>query len=50
MQLFEFQNWMIGKILGRIPARKTEIVGIDGYLFGCSQTQVKQSEEIGRNL
>jgi hypothetical protein len=44
MQLFEFQNWMIGKILGTIPARKTRIVGIDGYLFGCSQTQVKQSE------
>jgi DNA modification methylase len=50
MPPFEFQNWVIGKLMGRVSVRKTGDMGIDGYLFDGSPIQVKQSEDIGRNV
>ena len=50
MQPFEFQNWVIGKLMGRVSTRKTGDMGIDGYLFYGTPIQVKQSEDIGRNV
>lgn len=50
MQPFEFQNWVIGKLMGRVSIRKTGDMGIDGYLFDGSPIQVKQSEDVGRNV
>lgn len=50
MQPFEFQNWVIQKLMGRVSARKTGDMGIDGYLFDGTPVQVKQSENVGRNV
>ncbi|MCL4309061.1 MAG: restriction endonuclease [Candidatus Thermoplasmatota archaeon] len=47
---FEFQNWVIQRLMGRVSARKTGDMGIDGYLFDGSPVQVKQSEDVGRNV
>jgi hypothetical protein len=50
MQPFEFQNWAIQKLMGRVSSRKVGVMGIDGYLFDGSPIQVKQSESVGRNV
>jgi DNA modification methylase len=50
LQPFEFQNWVIQRLMGRVSARKTGDMGIDGYLFDGSPVQVKQSEDVGRNV
>lgn len=50
MQPFEFQNWAIQTLMGRVSARKTGDMGIDGYLFDGTPVQIKQSEDIGRNV
>ncbi len=50
MQPFEFQNWAIQMLMGRVSARKTGDMGIDGYLFDGTPVQIKQSEDIGRNV
>jgi DNA modification methylase len=51
---FEFQNWVIvDKFLGNVSARKSGDMGIDGFtapLDGSLPIQVKQSEDIGRNV
>lgn len=47
---FEFQNWVMEKLYGRISARKTGDMGIDGYYLDGTPIQVKQSEDIGRNI
>ncbi len=47
---FEFQNWVIDKMMGRSSPKKTSDMGIDGYLFDGSPIQVKQSEGVGRNI
>ena len=47
---FEFQNWVIRRLYGRISNRKVGDMGIDGYTFEGYPVQVKQSEDIGRNV
>lgn len=50
LQPFDFQNWVIGKLMGRSSNTKTGDMGIDGYLFDGTPVQVKQSNNIGRNV
>jgi DNA modification methylase len=50
LQPFEFQNWVLQRLMGRVSARKVGDMGIDGYLFDGSPVQVKQSEDVGRNV
>lgn len=50
LQPFEFQNWVLQRLMGRVSARKTGDMGIDGYLFDGTPVQVKQSEDVGRNV
>ena len=47
---FEFQNWVMEKLLARINPRKTGDMGIDGYYIDGTPIQVKQSEDVGRNV
>jgi DNA modification methylase len=47
---FEFQNWVMEKLYARISQRKTGDMGIDGYYLDGTPIQVKQSEDIGRNV
>lgn len=47
---FEFQNWVVRRLFGRISARKSGDMGIDGYTFEGNPIQVKQSEGVGRNV
>jgi DNA modification methylase len=47
---FEFQNWVISRLFGRVSTRKSSDMGIDGYTFEGFPVQVKQSEDIGRNV
>jgi hypothetical protein len=47
---FEFQNWVIQRVLGISAARKTGDMGVDGWsFFERLPIQVKQSERVGRN-
>jgi DNA modification methylase len=50
IQPFEFQNWVMEKLYARLSPRKTGDMGIDGYYLDGTPIQVKQSEEIGRNV
>lgn len=50
LQPFEFQNWVMQRLMGRVSVRKSGDMGIDGYLFDGTPIQVKQSEAIGRNV
>ncbi len=50
LQPFEFQNWVCEKLMARASERKTGDLGVDGRLFDGSPLQVKQSEDIGRNV
>jgi adenine specific DNA methylase Mod len=47
---FEFQNWVVQRLFGRVSARKSSDMGIDGYTFEGTPIQVKQSDDIGRNV
>ena len=51
---FEFQNWVIvDKFLGNVSSRKSGDMGVDGLtapLDGSLPIQVKQSEDVGRNV
>jgi DNA modification methylase len=47
---FEFQNWVVRRLYGRVTARKTGDMGIDGTTFEGIPIQVKQSDDIGRNV
>jgi len=47
---FEFQNWVVQRLFGRVSARKSSDMGIDGYTFEGVPIQVKQSDDIGRNV
>jgi DNA modification methylase len=48
---FEFQNWVIQRVLGSHSPRKSGDMGIDGYsFFEQLPIQVKQSERVGRNV
>ena len=46
---FEFQNWVVRRLFGRVSSRKSSDMGIDGYTFEGHPIQVKQSDSIGRN-
>jgi DNA modification methylase len=50
LQPFEFQNWVFEKLHGRVNPRKIGDFGIDGWIELDVPTQVKQSEDIGRNV
>lgn len=50
LQPFEFQNWVMEKLYARVNPRKVGDMGIDGYYIDGSPIQVKQSEDIGRNV
>ena len=47
---FEFQNWACQKLIGRASEKKVGDMGIDGWLIDGRPIQVKQSENIGRNV
>ena len=47
---FEFQNWVVQRLFGRVSARKSSDMGIDGFTFEGHPIQVKQSEDVGRNV
>lgn len=47
---FEFQNWIVKRLYGRVTARKSGDMGIDGTTFEGTPIQVKQSDDIGRNV
>jgi DNA modification methylase len=50
IQPFEFQNWVFEKLHGRVNPRKVGDFGIDGWIELDVPTQVKQSDDIGRNV
>lgn len=50
LQPFEFQNWVVQRLFGRVSERKSSDMGIDGYTFEGDPIQVKQSDDIGRNV
>jgi len=51
LEPFHFQNWVIDRIGGIPPKKKSSDMGIDGYTFMAREpVQVKQSEGIGRNV
>ena len=47
---FEFQNWVVQRLMGRISATKSSDMGIDGFTYEGYPIQVKQSDDIGRNV
>lgn len=46
----DFQNWVVKRLFGRVSARKSGDMGIDGFTFEGDPIQVKQSDSIGRNI
>jgi DNA modification methylase len=50
LEHFEFQNWVIQRLHGRVSSKKSSDMGIDGYTFEGYPVQVKQSDDIGRNV
>lgn len=50
LQPFEFQNWVIQKLGARVSERKIGDMGIDGFTFDLKPIQVKQSDNVGRNV
>jgi hypothetical protein len=50
MKPLEFQNWACQKLYGRASEKKVGDMGIDGWLIDGRPIQVKQSENIGRNV
>jgi DNA modification methylase len=50
LQWVEFQNWVFEKLHGRVNPKKVGDFGIDGWVELDVPTQVKQSEDIGRNV
>ncbi len=49
MQPFQFQNWVLQKLGGRVSERKVADGGIDGWLWD-RPVQVKQSDGVGVNV
>jgi DNA modification methylase len=47
---YEFQNWVMDKLYARVSPRKVGDMGIDGYSLDGTPIQVKQSDDIGRNV
>lgn len=50
LQPFEFQNWVMEKLYARVNPKKVGDMGIDGYYLDGTPIQVKQSEDVGRNV
>jgi len=50
MEPFEFQNWVVQKLFARSTRKKVGDMGIDGWMLNGRPIQVKQSENIGRNV
>lgn len=50
IQPFDFQNWVIQRLGGRVSAKKVGDMGIDGVTFDSTPIQVKQSDKVGRNV
>jgi len=50
LEPFEFQNWVIKRLFGRVSNKKSSDMGIDGYTYEGYPVQVKQSDNIGRNV
>lgn len=50
LQSFDFQNWVVHRLYGKVSAKKSSDMGIDGYTFEGFPIQVKQSDSIGRNV
>lgn len=50
LQPFEFQNWVFEKLHGRVNPRKVGDYGIDGWVELDVPCQVKQSDDVGRNV
>jgi len=50
LEPFEFQNWVFEKLHGRVNPRKIGDMGIDGWVELDVPTQVKQSDNVGRNV
>ena len=50
LQPFEFQNWVFEKLHGRVNPKKIGDLGIDGWVELDVPTQVKQSENVGRDV
>jgi hypothetical protein len=47
---FDFQHWIIQRVIGNPSPRRTADMGIDGYsFFERLPIQVKQRERVGRN-
>ena len=47
---FEFQNWVCEKLFARASRKMVGDFGIDGWLLDGRPLQVKQSENVGRNI
>lgn len=50
LEPFEFQNWVIQRLFGRVSRQLSSDMGIDGYTYEGYPVQVKQSEDVGRNV
>lgn len=50
LQPFDFQNWVFEKLHGRVNPRKVGDYGIDGWVELDVPLQVKQSNDVGRNV
>lgn len=50
LEPFEFQNWVFEKLHGRVNPRKVGDYGIDGWVELDVPCQVKQSDDVGRNV
>jgi len=49
-RISSFKNWVVQRLFGHVSARKSSDMGIDGYSFEGEPIQVKQSDDIGRNI
>jgi adenine-specific DNA-methyltransferase len=50
MQPFEFQNWIMEKLIAHPSKVKVGDMGVDGRLINGTPIQVKHSENVGRNV
>lgn len=50
LQPFEFQNWVNEKLYARPSPRKSGDMGIDGFYLDGTPIQVKQQDDVGRNV
>ena len=46
----DFQNWVVQRFSGRTASQKDSSMGIDGYTVEGYPIQIKQLENVGRNV